>query len=470
MALWFDALNSAFSRDPDIDEIGFVVDDLVNEFNADDDNDDNADVNSSRLVLVEHKLGIPFASLAPLSMHAMALLAHSPPPELMLQATRAILCVNSDQSAAWHARRHWLDRVVRPPADSAAVVDAELRFVALLLTKHPKSGDAWSHRRWLIAELRRKRLLLLVDPPQWTAAEAALCSRVADAYPRCYYAWSFRLWLLQSTVDACASLDARLAVICAELQRLGEFVRRHVSDGSAYNLRRALIKRVIVECGASLFSQALLRVELALTRHIIDFYPGHASVWHHRRAVVALWHAHWPLATDDVALAASDVAAAASSVDLLVANAIFGRPDSESNDGATRATALFDMAVAAARTESPHDAAQSVVLACRLGALVGEVTSGGDDEVPLIGAIGSARPMSLGGELAFAANHAQEQYVERFTSQREGALGYAVFMLLLTNRVQFRSESWRGASLRAAGFADETIAALNVKNQLLFAS
>jgi hypothetical protein len=258
-------------------------------------------------------------------------------------------------------------------------------------------------------------------------------------------------------------------VICAELQRLGEFVRRHVSDGSAYNLRRALIKRVVVECGASLFAQALLRVELALTRHIIDFYPGHASVWHHRRAIVALWHAHWPLETDDVTLAAPADVAAASSVDLLVANAIFGRSDSESNDGTTRMTALFDMAVAAARTESPHDAAQSVVLACRLGALVGESTSGAD-EVPLIGAIGSARPMSVGGELAFAANHAQEQYVERFTSQREGALGYAVFMLLLTNREQFRSESWRGTSLRAAGFADETIAALDVKNQLLFAS
>jgi hypothetical protein len=183
MASWFDALNSAFSRDPDIDEIGFVVDDLVNEFIDDTDDNDNDDDDlekvSSRVVLVEHKLGIPFASLAPLSMHAMQLLTQSPSTDLMLQATRAILCVNSDQSAAWHARRHWLDRVVVAGADSAALVDAELRFVALLLTKHPKSGDAWSHRRWLIAELRRKRLLVLVDAPQWTAR------RGCALFPRC---------------------------------------------------------------------------------------------------------------------------------------------------------------------------------------------------------------------------------------------------------------------------------------------
>lgn len=467
MSNWFDALNSAFERDPDIDEVGFVVDDLVDAYNGETTNDDDNDDSkaSTRVVLIDHKLGIPFAALAPLSMHAMALLANVNANDIdsMLKATRAVLLVNADQSAAWHARRRWLDRVVS--SANVGVLEAEMRFVALLFTKHPKSGDAWSHRRWLIAELRRKRLQVLIDPADWTAAEAALCSRVADVYPRCYYAWSFRLWLIQSTIDACATLDHRLAVVCAELQRLGDFVRRHVSDGSAYNLRRALIKRVAAECGASLFTQALLRVELAFTRHIIDFYPGHASVWHHRRAIIALWHSLWPLDENDVAAADGQ----ASSVDLLVANSIFGRSDNATSDGdaSSSLASLIGVAIGAARTETPHNAAQSVALACRLGALCGESTHG-SDAAPSVGAIGGARPLSVAGELAFAANHAQEQYVERFTSQREGALGYAVFMLLLSNRERFRAEAWRGDSLRNAGFADATIAALNVKNQLLF--
>jgi hypothetical protein len=37
MSNWFDALNSAFERDPDIDEVGFVVDDLVDAYNGEHD-------------------------------------------------------------------------------------------------------------------------------------------------------------------------------------------------------------------------------------------------------------------------------------------------------------------------------------------------------------------------------------------------------------------------------------------------
>lgn len=439
---WLAALNAAFARDPAIDEIGFIVDDLEHGEAA-------RRSPSERVVLVDHKLGVPFAALAPVSLAAMSCLRSAEQADDVLTASRAILIVNADQSAAWHARKRWL--VLRER--TAACFDSELQFVALLLTKHPKSGDAWAHRHWLVRE-RQTRFGVRHSAP-WLAHEAALCSRVGDVYPRCYYAWSYRLALFMAAIDAeAASLSAQLAIVAAELHRLGDFVRRHVSDGSAYNLRRALLLRVVRECGASLLSQALLRVEWALTRHIIDYYPGHASVWHHRRAIAALWHSLWPLADDDTG-------AGAAAVDVLVADAIFGRADRRAAAAASAAVDLHG----AALTAMPHDAAQSVVLACQLGELCGEPAAA---EPPALADVSHARPLTLGGELSFAARHAQDRFVERYTSQREGALGYAVFLLLLTKRAAVASAEWRHAALRRAGFEDATIQNVDAKNGDLF--
>jgi protein prenyltransferase alpha subunit repeat containing protein 1 len=443
---WFSALDAAFARDPLIDELGFIVDDL-----SDDDDDDSDAVvarpASERLLLVEHKLGVPFAALAPLSLYAMQLLRSAPADDdrSLLSASRAILIVSADQSAAWHVRKRLLLKAL-----SLESVDGELAFVALLLTKHPKSGEAWSHRRWLV-QLRRGRLGV-PDTPAWLAAEAALCSRVADAYPRCYYAWSYRLALFMAAIDA-QTRERLLETVHAELHRLGDFVRRHVSDGSAYNMRRALLRRVALECGASLLTQALLCVEWALTRHIIDFYPGHASVWHHRRAVADLWHSLWPLQDAAAPGVGGDKGVAA---DRLVADAVFGR--------AVRAPAVALAApssfLAAAATEMPHVAAQALVLACELGELCGE---SGAALAPSASAAGAALPVSLEGELRFAARHAQDAYVERFSNQREGALGYALFLLLLTKRSVVHSVRWRHDMLRSAGFDDATVGSVDNK-------
>jgi protein prenyltransferase alpha subunit repeat containing protein 1 len=430
-----------------IDELGFIVDDL-----SDDDSDAAvARPASERLLLLEHKLGVPFAALAPLSLCAMQLLRSAPADDdrSLLSASRAILIVSADQSAAWHVRKRLLLKSL-----SLASVDSELAFVALLLTKHPKSGEAWSHRRWLV-QLRRGRLGV-PDTSAWLAAEAALCSRVADAYPRCYYAWSYRLALFMAAIDAQASgaRERLLEIVYAELHRLGDFVRRHVSDGSAYNMRRALLRRVALECGASLLTQALLCVEWALTRHIIDFYPGHASVWHHRRAVADLWHSLWPL-QDSAAPGVGDEKGVAA--DWLVADAVFGR--------AVRAPAAVALAapssfLAAAATEMPHVAAQALVLACQLGELCGE---SGAALAPSASAAGAALPFSLESELRFAARHAQDAYVERFSNQREGALGYALFLLLLTKRSVVHSVRWRHDMLRSAGFDDATVGSVDNK-------
>ena len=61
-------------------------------------------------------------------------------------ATRAILLANTDHYTAWNARKRYL------LVPGWLTPEDELRLVDLLIAKHPKSGEAWRHRRWVLAQ------------------------------------------------------------------------------------------------------------------------------------------------------------------------------------------------------------------------------------------------------------------------------------------------------------------------------
>ena len=97
----------------------------------------------------------------------------------------------------------------------------EIRFLNLLFTKHPKCGDGWAHRHWVVtAALER-----MADEPEakrdaLVGGELRVCARVAETYPKCYYAWTHRQRMCQaaSTRVVSAGCWARRALDLPDAQ------------------------------------------------------------------------------------------------------------------------------------------------------------------------------------------------------------------------------------------------------------
>jgi hypothetical protein len=69
----------------------------------------------------------------------------------------------------------------------------EMRFLNLLLTKHPKSGEVWSHRRWILNRWKERGNSL---DSIWNQ-DVEICKRVSVIYPKNYHAWNHRAWILK---------------------------------------------------------------------------------------------------------------------------------------------------------------------------------------------------------------------------------------------------------------------------------
>jgi hypothetical protein len=62
-------------------------------------------------------------------------------------SSRVLVLVNADNYSAWNARKYLLlCGFIKP--------DRELIFMNFVFSKHPKSGEAWAHRRWVISQHR----------------------------------------------------------------------------------------------------------------------------------------------------------------------------------------------------------------------------------------------------------------------------------------------------------------------------
>ncbi|XP_055677828.1 protein prenyltransferase alpha subunit repeat-containing protein 1 [Lutzomyia longipalpis] len=133
--------------------------------------------------------------------------------------TTAIL-INPDVAVFWNMRRN----LVR---QCKLKTDGEFHFSALVLSKKPKSSEAFAYRRWLYSFESRESIDL--------AFEISLCERCADRNSSNYHAWSHRLWVL----------DQEPRFLHFEIYLTEKFIRRHISDYSAYHHRVVVLRKLL---------------------------------------------------------------------------------------------------------------------------------------------------------------------------------------------------------------------------------
>lgn len=126
------------------------------------------------------------------------------------------LLINPDVSTFWNARRRLLQK-------DRLDISREFKFSAIVLSKKPKSNDAFFYRRWLFSFQSHESI-------DWTR-ELSLCERCASKSLSNYQAWAHRQWVLQKAPF----------LLQYELQTTERFIRKHIGDYSGYYHRQFVL-------------------------------------------------------------------------------------------------------------------------------------------------------------------------------------------------------------------------------------
>eukprot|EP00475_Leptophrys_vorax_P006981 TRINITY_DN14387_c0_g1_i1.p1 TRINITY_DN14387_c0_g1~~TRINITY_DN14387_c0_g1_i1.p1 ORF type:complete len:371 (+),score=85.96 TRINITY_DN14387_c0_g1_i1:285-1397(+) len=263
----FEKLQDLLDSDPDVSELGLIVsaeEVLKSVGNPQSTSAAKSDA-SSPFLLIEHNLGISFWCIGKLAKYTWASfneLVKTPPQDIIgkhatkaHQLTRTILLINADHYTAWNIRKQLL-------IHGEITAQTELKLSNLIFSKHPKSGESWAHRRWVIERFHDFDV----------SAEILICERTAELYPKNYYAWTHRRWVME---------QMNFDQLVEELPKVKTWVRTHLSQNCAFRYLGMLVERIWRQ-DASAFETRVSQ-EFEFLDRLMEFYPGHESTWMYRR-------------------------------------------------------------------------------------------------------------------------------------------------------------------------------------------
>lgn len=136
----------------------------------------------------------------------------------------------------------------------------EITLLELIFTipKHSKSSIAWYHRQWIFAHYADLDI----------ENELKLCTMTSMLYPRNYYAWTYRYWVLS---NYCALDPNRVK---QEYKNTCQWIELNISDFSGFQYLQQVMemhKDIHRESHMNWLDKLIIR------------YPGHESLWCHRR-------------------------------------------------------------------------------------------------------------------------------------------------------------------------------------------
>ena len=190
--------------------------------------------------------------------------------------TCVLLMIQPDHMTSWNVRKRLIQ-------DTVYSCEEELTFINLILQKHPKSGEAFIHRRWLLQRMLPERRSPL-DTMTLAGRECEICQLAADRYASNYYAWSHRLWV----VDTFNLMDSKI-FLDEEFERAEKFVQTHISDHSGFHYKLALLQMRLKLTDTLKFS-SLFESEMNNVEDLLLFYQDHESLYAYYRGLVCLPH------------------------------------------------------------------------------------------------------------------------------------------------------------------------------------
>lgn len=109
----------------------------------------------------------------------------------VIESSMCLMIFCPDSFMAVNARK----RLVQEGCLSA---EEEIRLLDTVLTfpRNCKSSGAWHHRKWLLCFMYKEHRTVPLDPLV-VEGQLKICQDAAERYPKCYYAWTMRHWLVE---------------------------------------------------------------------------------------------------------------------------------------------------------------------------------------------------------------------------------------------------------------------------------
>ncbi|KAI5855540.1 protein prenylyltransferase [Durotheca rogersii] len=171
-------------------------------------------------------------------------------------------------------------------ADADADVSAlqsELAFTVPLLLEFPKCYWIWKYRRWLL-EQAIVRLPLAAARKIWDA-ELALASKMLTRDRRNFHAWDYRRYVV-ATLES-ASLGGK-SMAEDEFAYTELMIRHDLSNFSAWHNRSRLMPRLLDERNADAAArEAFLKKELSFIHEALNVGPEDQSLWYYHQYLLS---------------------------------------------------------------------------------------------------------------------------------------------------------------------------------------
>lgn len=194
--------------------------------------------------------------------------------ERLTKLLNVTLLLNPELSTLWNKRR---DLVFRSDLHRIA----ELRFTKLVLSRKPKSNDAFSYRRWLLDSIFQEENLQSNFIDNLVNEELRICQLAADKSPNNYHSWSHRMWLLQKLKNIDKQYNLNLLYM-KEYDFSEHWISKHVSDYSCFHYRQFCIKNIFAIETDSLWKDVNDYIHINLRNSFVHVlmanYPSDSTV------------------------------------------------------------------------------------------------------------------------------------------------------------------------------------------------
>ncbi|KAL1910453.1 Rab geranylgeranyltransferase [Sporothrix stenoceras] len=163
----------------------------------------------------------------------------------------------------------------------ADVLVSELHFTIPLLLEFPKCYWIWSYRLWVL-EQAVIRLDVARARRIWED-ELALDSKMLTKDRRNFHAWGYRRQVIERLESKELSLDGgktTTSLVESEFAYTTKMIHQDLSNFSAWHNRSKLIPRLLAERNADdLARKAFLEEELGIIREALNVGPEDQSLW-----------------------------------------------------------------------------------------------------------------------------------------------------------------------------------------------
>lgn len=183
---------------------------------------------------------------------------HQYTPET-LQNISELLSSNPEYYSVWNYRRQVLRHEFSQAASSdsedagvgriADLIKSDLLFLIPLLRSFPKCYWIWNYRLWLLDEA--KRLLPLPLARRLWQEELALVGKMLSLDSRNFHGWGYRRFVVETLETLPSEGTARKTMAPEEFEYAKKMIGTNLSNFSAWHYRTKLIQRLLDENSAN---------------------------------------------------------------------------------------------------------------------------------------------------------------------------------------------------------------------------